>query len=106
MATAMNRPGSLSDPAFVTGARGGDWVESAPSSTTLASSAGSWTVCGQSAMSLRERYPDRWVAFGGQGVVAVGETLCAVLDEVERLGLGRRDVVIEHLDTNPPVLIL
>ena len=55
---------------------------------------------------LMERYPDRWVAVGREGAVAVGDTLRAVLDEVERLGIARRDVVVDHLDPNSPVLIL
>lgn len=55
---------------------------------------------------LMERYPDKWVAVGLDGVVAVGNSMSAVLDEVENLGLLRRDVVVDHLQTDPPVLIL
>ena len=40
------------------------------------------------------------------GLVAVGDSMSDVLDEVENLGLRRRDVVVDHLQTDPPVLIL
>ena len=55
---------------------------------------------------LMEKYPDKWVALSMDGVVSVGDSWRAVLDEVDRLGLRRGDVVINHLDTNPPILIL
>ncbi len=55
---------------------------------------------------LMERHPDRWVAVGADGVVAIGDSMRAVLNEVEDLGMRRRDVVVEFLDTDPPLLIL
>ena len=55
---------------------------------------------------LMERYPERWVAVGMEGVVAVGDSMRDVLDTVEARGLREREVVVEHLQANPPVLIL
>ena len=55
---------------------------------------------------LMKKYPDKWVALSMDGVVSVGDSRRALLDEVNRLGLQRRDVVIDHLQTNPPILIL
>ena len=55
---------------------------------------------------LMEKYPDKWVAVAMDGVVAIGDSKNDVLDEVESLGVRRRDVVVEYLETDPPVLIL
>ena len=51
---------------------------------------------------LMESCPDKCVAVSLDGVVAVGDSRRALLDEVDRLGLQWRDVAIDHLDTNPP----
>ena len=56
--------------------------------------------------SLVERHPDKWVAMGKKEVLAVGDSMNEVLKEVESRGLHGTDVVIEFLDTNPPLLIL
>ena len=56
--------------------------------------------------SLVERHPDKWVAMGQEGVLAVGDSMDEVLREVEGRGLHGADVVIEFLDANPPLLIL
>ena len=50
-----------------------------------------------------EEHPDGWVAAGMDGVVAVGDSMHEMLDEVERSGVRRRDIVIEHLETDRPV---
>ena len=55
---------------------------------------------------LTDRYPGRWVAMGRDGVLAVGDSMDDVLAEVESQGLSGGDVVIEFLDTTPPLLIL
>lgn len=55
---------------------------------------------------LTEKHPDRWVAMGSQGVLAIGDSMEEVLAQVERQGLRGADVVIELLDTDPPLLIL
>ena len=56
--------------------------------------------------SLMERHPDKWAAMGQEGVLAVGDSIDEVLSEVESRGLHGADVVIEFLDTAPPLLIL
>ena len=56
--------------------------------------------------SLMEKYPDRWIAIGKDGVLAVGDSMEDVLEEVERQGVREADVVVEFLDTDPPLLIL
>ena len=56
--------------------------------------------------SLVERHPDKWVAMGKEGVIAVGASMDEVLREVEGRGLHGADVVIKFLDTDPPLLIL
>ena len=56
--------------------------------------------------SLVKRHPDKWVAMGKEGVIAVGDSMDEVLREVEGRGLHGADVVIEFLDTDPPLLIL
>ena len=56
--------------------------------------------------ALTGRYPNRWIAMGRDGLLAVGDSMDDVLEEVERQGLCGGDVVIEFLDTTPPLLIL
>ena len=56
--------------------------------------------------NLVEKHPDKWVAMGREGVIAVGDSMDEVLKEVEARGLHGADVVIEFLDTDPPLLIL
>ena len=51
-------------------------------------------------------YPDQWVAMRREGVLAVGNSMDEVLGQVETLGVHTADVVIEFMDTDPPVLIL
>ena len=55
---------------------------------------------------LMEKYPDRWIAMGKDGVLAVGDSMDDVLEEVESQGYRGSEVVIEFLDTDPPLLIL
>ena len=56
--------------------------------------------------SLVERHPDKWIAMGQKGVLAIGDSMDEALREVERQGLHGADVVIDFLDTDPPLLIL
>ena len=56
--------------------------------------------------NLLERHPDRWVAMGKEGVSVVGDSMEEVLGKVEGRGLRGADVVIEFMDTDPPLLIL
>ncbi len=55
---------------------------------------------------LIKEHPDKWVAMGGDGVLAVGDSMKEVLEEVERQGVDSGETVVEFLDTSPPLLIL
>ena len=55
---------------------------------------------------LVSSYPDKWVAMGREGLLAVGDSMDQVLAQVEAQGVRGNDVVIEFMDTDPPVLIL
>ena len=55
---------------------------------------------------LLEKYPDKWVAMGNDGLVAVGDSIDDVLREAENQGIRRGDVVVDYLERDPPVLIL
>ena len=56
--------------------------------------------------ALMKAHPNRWVAMGRDGVLAVGDSMDEVLEEVESQGIRGGDIVIEFLDTDPPLLIL
>ena len=43
---------------------------------------------------------------GQKGVLAIGDSMDEVLREIESRGLNGADLVIEFLDTDPPLLIL
>lgn len=55
---------------------------------------------------LLQKYPNKWVAMGKDGVVAAGATRTQVLEAVDRRGIARSETVVEFMDTDPPVLIL
>ena len=55
---------------------------------------------------LLEKHPDRWVAMGMDGLLAVGDSEEDVYQAVVNQGMRRSDVLVEFLDTDPPVLIL
>ena len=56
--------------------------------------------------ALTEKYPDKWVAVGKDGVVAVNDSQLGLLAEIDEQGLRRDAVAIDYLDTDPPLLIL
>ena len=55
---------------------------------------------------LAADYPDKWVAMGREGLLAAGDSMDQVLAQLEAQGVDGVDVVIEFMDTNPPLLIL
>ncbi len=55
---------------------------------------------------LTRKHPGRWAAMGKDGVLAIGNSMDEVLDSIESRGMRGADVVIEFLDTDPPLLIL
>ena len=56
--------------------------------------------------ALKEKHPNKWVAMGKNGVVAVGDSMDDMFDRVDSQGVRRNDVVVEFLDTDPSPLIL
>lgn len=56
--------------------------------------------------ALTEKYPDKWVAVGKDGVVAVNDSQLGLLADVDGQGLSRSAVAIGRLDTDPTPLIL
>ena len=56
--------------------------------------------------SFMKRYPDKWVAMGKGGVIAVGDSATEALDNLEKQGLDRSKAVYQFMDTDPPILIL
>lgn len=55
---------------------------------------------------LAADYPDKWVAMGREGLLAAGDSMDQVLGQLEAQGVDGVDVVIEFMDTDPPLLIL
>jgi hypothetical protein len=55
---------------------------------------------------LLAKHPDRWVGVYNKTVLAVEDSLEAVLDELRRLGVPTGQAVIEFLCSNPPKMIL
>jgi hypothetical protein len=56
--------------------------------------------------ALIEKYPDKWVAMGKDGVLAVGDSMEDVFVAVESRGLSGLEFEVEFLDTDPTALIL
>ena len=52
--------------------------------------------------ALVAAHPQKWVAVAKDGIVAVGDSLEAVLAEAKRKGLRNTDILVRHLDPNPP----
>lgn len=55
---------------------------------------------------LMDEYPDQWVAMSKDGVVVAGDSIDCVLKKADARGMKRGELVIEFLDTDPPLLIL
>lgn len=56
--------------------------------------------------TLMDQYPDKWIAVGKDGVLAVADSMEEVFAEVESRGLSGSEFEVEFLDSNPPDLIL
>ena len=55
---------------------------------------------------LTKQYPDKWVAMANRDIVAVAESLTALITEVDKQGIPRFGLVVEYLDTKPRNMIL
>ena len=56
--------------------------------------------------ALTDKYPDKWVAVGKEGLVAVSDSHLGLLADIDGQGLSRSAVAIGRLDTDPPLLLL
>ena len=57
-------------------------------------------------ITLMGKHPNKWVAVGKDGVLAVRDSMEEVFAAVESADLRVSEFVVEFLDTDPPVLIL
>ncbi len=55
---------------------------------------------------LLKEYPDRWVAVGIDGLLAIGDSAHEVTQEVEDQGYSEWEFVIEFLESDPVPLVL
>ena len=56
--------------------------------------------------SLLEQYPDKWIAWGKDGVVSVSDSQDGLLSEIMSKNIVANDVMVEFLDTDPKGYIL
>ena len=55
---------------------------------------------------LVAQHPYKWVAVTTDKAVVIGDSLEDVLAKAEREGVRNSDMVVRHLDPNPPALFL
>jgi hypothetical protein len=55
---------------------------------------------------LIDEYPDQWVAVSDNAVVAHGEDLKKVLQQVDKKGIPRADVLVRFIERTQRTLIL
>ena len=53
-----------------------------------------------------ERYPDQWIALHSGEVKAHGDSIEAVLREIDELGLSRDQTIVRFIDREPRTMIL
>lgn len=56
--------------------------------------------------SLLRDHPDRWVAWGKEGIVGVSDSQDDLLRKMRDRDLVAKDIVVEYLDSDPTALIL
>lgn len=56
--------------------------------------------------ALLLRYPNRWVGMAPGDAFTVGDSLEEVIDNFKRRGVPLTSAVVEHMDPDPPVLII
>ena len=56
--------------------------------------------------SLLERHPDKWIAWGKEGIVDVSDSRDELLRGMRSRNLTANDVMVEYLDTDPKGYIL
>lgn len=55
---------------------------------------------------LTDEYPEQWVAVTDSKVLAHGDTLEQVLQQVDTIGVLRSDVIVRYIERNLRTLIL
>ena len=55
---------------------------------------------------LTAKHPYKWVVMGTDGVLAIGDTMEQVLEEIKDGGKRPQNVFIDFMDPDPPELIL
>ena len=56
--------------------------------------------------SLLDQHPDKWIAWGKEGVIGVSDSQDGLLREMKSKNITAKDVMVEFLDTDPKVYIL
>ena len=56
--------------------------------------------------SLLEQHPDKWIAWGKEGVGGVSDSQDGLLSEIRSKNIAAKDVMVEFLDTDPKGYIL
>ena len=56
--------------------------------------------------SLLERHPDKWIAWGKEGVAGVSDSRDELLRGMRSRNLTANDVMVQYLDTDPKGYIL
>ena len=55
---------------------------------------------------LLRLYPDKWVAMGGDGVVASADTMDELFRQLDEMQIPHSDVVHDYMNTKPESLLL
>ena len=55
---------------------------------------------------LTAKHPHKWVVMSNNGVLAIGDTLEQVLEEIEDGGKRPRNVFVDFMDPDPMDMIL
>ena len=55
---------------------------------------------------MLERYPNQWIALYSEKVRAQGNSLEAVLTQIDEIGLPRGQTLIEYMDPDPQLMLL
>ncbi|MDP7546752.1 MAG: DUF5678 domain-containing protein [Alphaproteobacteria bacterium] len=53
-----------------------------------------------------EKYPDQWVAVSGGAVLAHGDSLELVLEEVDNLDIDRAEIIVRLIERNLRTFVL
>lgn len=55
---------------------------------------------------LIDQYPEKWIGAYDQKIQATADDLDSLLEELDRMGVPRRETVIRYIEKNPRMLIL